>query len=83
MRVAIAIFSVPLIFFTLYLALRAYGAMQHGYTWQEMDWDGDGTTTIIEFFGASDVGKRPLIDNPKCVEYFAYKDGYPVRIVCP
>lgn len=68
----------------IYFLLRAFGSYRQGYSWQEMDWDLDGSTSIAEFFAASDIGKRETIqDIKKCVEYFAYKDGLPVKTVCP
>lgn len=67
-----------------YLGLLAFGALEHGYRWLEMDWNSDGRTTISEFFSAADIGKRAAIEGPKsCTVYYAYKDGLPVRVDCP
>ena len=75
-----AIVALPL----TYLAFIVFGALEHGYRWSEMDWDADGKTTLSEFLAAADVGKREAISGLKgCIEYYAYKDGMPVRIDCP
>jgi hypothetical protein len=68
----------------IYFVFLGEGSLEHGYSWKEMDWNQDGTTSIGEFFAASDIGKREVIlDNKKCIEYFAYKDALPVKTVCP
>lgn len=67
----------------IYLILRAIAGLSHGYSWHDMDWDQNGTTSISELFMASDTGKREIIrDGRKCIEYFAYKDGLPMKVVC-
>lgn len=67
-----------------YLSFVGLGSFENGYTWREMDWNSDGSTTLIEFFEASDVGKRPItVDGKSCNELFGYKDGQPIRVDCP
>jgi hypothetical protein len=68
-----------------YLAMWAKASRQKGYSWKEMDWDEKGYTSISDFFAATDTGKREVImkDGRRCTEYFAYKDGEPVKTVCP
>jgi hypothetical protein len=67
-----------------YVALRAIGSLMQGYSWQEMDWHQRGNTSIGDFFAASDIGKREVLrEGRKCVEYFDYKDGVPVKTICP
>ena len=67
----------------VYLGMRALAVERQGYAWDEMDWNEDGTTTLSEYFMSSDVGKRPITtDGETCVEYFHYKDGSPIRVVC-
>lgn len=49
-----------------------------------MGWQQDGNTSISDFFSASDIGKREVLHSGKmCIEYYAYKDGLPVKTVCP
>lgn len=60
-----------------------YPIWTQGYSWSEMDWDSDGTTSISELFDSGGIGKRPVTrDGAACTEYFRYKDGLPVRVVC-
>jgi hypothetical protein len=49
-----------------------------------MDWDDKGHTSMTDFLRAADVGKRPVdVNGQSCVEYFIYRDGITVKIVCP
>lgn len=67
-----------------YFGFRAISSLRQGYSWQEMDWQHRGNTSISDFFAASDIGKREVIQNGRnCTEYYAYKDGLPVKTVCP
>jgi len=67
----------------VYLVLRAAAALQQGYTWSDMDWNSDGSTSIFELFESSDIGSiSVVIDNQECIEYFRYKDGDTVKIAC-
>ncbi|MVF23294.1 hypothetical protein EVC37_16960 [Methylocaldum sp. BRCS4] len=78
------IVGVVFIFLLIYLISRASSSYRHGYSWREMDWNQDGTTSIAEVIYGSDIGKREVIRNQKaCVEYYAYKDGLPIKTVCP
>jgi hypothetical protein len=66
------------------LTFRAIISLNQGYSWKEMDWHQQGKTSLSDFFAASDIGKREIVKlNKKCVEYYAYKDGLPVKTVCP
>ena len=72
------------ILIAIYFLLRIMGSMRQGYSWHEIDWDQNGTTSISEFFAGSDIGKREIIKGEKkCIEYFAYKDGLSVKTECP
>lgn len=67
-----------------YFVLRGVSSIGQGYSWQEMDWGQKGHTSISDSFAASDIGKREILqDGKKCIEYFSYKDGLPVKVVCP
>lgn len=78
------VFAATALLLLTYLVLRAAASWKQGYSWKEMDWQQRGTTSIADFFAASDVGKRDVIVNGKsCVEYYAYKDGIPIKTVCP
>ena len=66
-----------------YIGFHAWASWQQGYTWQEMDWHQRGSTSVIDFFVASDIGKRNIVhDGIQCIEYYAYKDGLPIKMVC-
>ena len=84
MRLVIAaLLSVTILIF-IYLSLIGVAAWKQGYSWEEMDWNQKGYTSIFDFFSASDIGKRDFLVNGKfCVEYYAYKDGLPVKTTCP
>jgi hypothetical protein len=57
--------------------------IRKGYDFQEMDWNGDGNTSLREFFKSIDVGKRYVVlDNYTCVEYYTYKDLRPIKRIC-
>lgn len=82
-KINVVIAAIGLIFLAYFVAC-GISSLSHGYSWSEMDWNQDGTTSISEFFAASDIGKRSVISAGKeCIEYFAYKDGLPVKVVCP
>lgn len=66
-----------------YIIILGFASWQKQYTWDEMDWDNNGSTTLSEFFQASDIGVREKVkDGNKCMEFYAYKDGRPVKVVC-
>lgn len=68
----------------LYLLVRGAVSFKKGYSWAEMDWNQDGSTTITEFFESSDIGTRSITkDGKECVEFFSFKDGLTVKVVCP
>lgn len=53
-------------------------------TWGELDLDRDGKVTFGEASYAASFGKRATqVDGRQCTEYFAYKDGLPLKVVCP
>ena len=64
-----------------YLAFASLRAAQtYGYGVADMDWNGDGSTSLGEFFASADIGSRP---RGECREFFSLKDGLPVREDCP
>ncbi|MFD2262263.1 hypothetical protein ACFSM5_05140 [Lacibacterium aquatile] len=66
-----------------YLGWRGVLVLNQGYNWAEMDWDGDGSTSLLEVLEASDIGARDVsLGTRECREYFAYKNGQPVRVDC-
>ena len=66
----LALLVVPAFF----LGARVFSAWRAGYDWAEMDWDGKGHTTPLDFLKAAEIGKRPvLIGERACVEYFLHR----------
>ncbi len=67
-----------------YFVFRGISSWRQGYSWEEMDWGQRGSSSIADFFVASDIGKREIMrDGKRCIEYYTYKDGLPVKTVCP
>lgn len=72
-----------LILLLIYFSARGIASWKQGYSWSEMDWDQKGSTSLIDFFNASDIGKREMTINGRlCFEYYAYKDGLNVKTQC-
>jgi hypothetical protein len=84
MRLLAIVFAAILVLVLAYLVFRGIASWKQGYSWKEMDWHQRGKTSIADFFAASDIGKREIkVDGKSCIEYYAYKDGLPVKTVCP
>ena len=55
-----------------------------GLSISEMDWNGDGTTSIGEFLSTMNVGVYvEQVDGRQCRRVFRTKDGAPIRELCP
>jgi hypothetical protein len=68
----------------LYAIILAASSLSKGYSWPQMDWDNDGHTSLAEFLEAGDTGETPVtIDGKQCREVYWYKDGIPVKTICP
>lgn len=79
--IGIAIVSISPILFVI--GLLFFSAFKTGYTLKEMDWNNSGMTSISEILFAGDVGKRKInIDTLDCVEFFDFKDGLPIKLIC-
>lgn len=77
--------SVVLTFLVIiYCVFKGFASWRQGYSWGEMDWSQKGSTSIGDFFAASDIGKREVwLNGVLCVEYYSYKDGLPIKQSCP
>lgn len=52
-------------------------------TYAEMDINHGGKVEFFEADYASSYGERDVLRNDRqCLEYFAYKDGLPLKVVC-
>lgn len=68
----------------LWMAIVVAGALSRGYGWDQMDWNGDGRTTIGEFLQTEDVmTKEVVVEGRRCLRYLAMKDTMPLRTDCP
>lgn len=77
------IFGMPVILGILYTGFLAILAMTSHYSWRQMDWDGNGHTSIREALATADVLKRPVEDQSrKCTELFWAKSGLRIRLEC-
>ena len=83
-RLLTSVLLLPLFFVLLYYTWLAISAWRAGYTWEEMDWNEDGRTTVREFLATNEIGRRPVTRNGRmCVEFFRLEDRRPLRITCP
>jgi hypothetical protein len=65
------------------LAVPVVLVVKRGYSLEEMDWNGDGTTTVSEILESIDIETRRVqIDGKQCVEYYRLKDALPVKTKC-
>jgi hypothetical protein len=55
-----------------------------GLSISEMDWNGDGRTSVGEFLDTMNVGVyRTQADGRECRQVYATKDGVPLKELCP
>ncbi|WP_374653440.1 hypothetical protein [Dongia sp.] len=68
------------IFLTGALAHEVIGS---GHTDAEMDWNGDGETSLGEMLYGIDVGVRSVeVNGCPCRFFFEYKDGRSIKTMC-
>ena len=66
-----------------YITVHAYASWGKRFSWEDMDWNQNGETSLTEFFKASDVGVREIQkEDTVCKEFYDYKDGLPIKIIC-
>ncbi len=83
-RISLVISASLLVLLVLYGVSRYVVSWENNYSWNEMDWNQDGTNTLSEVLEASDVGRRAGSKGGKhCIEYYSLKDGLTVRMECP
>ena len=59
-------------------------ALAQGYSWTDMDWNGDGRTTLGEFYYGIDTIRRPVARGAlTCEEIIDLKGGRTMRVTCP
>ena len=82
-RALFLIFGMPFILGALYYGWLTIAVLRTRYTWQDMDWNADGKTSIAEFFETADVIERPVQRNGQdCVELVWSRKGTVLRVEC-
>jgi hypothetical protein len=65
------------------VAWIAYLIIRQEHSWNDMDLNSDGRTSVGELLDSIDIGRRPVkVQGRACTEMFAYKDGMPVKTIC-
>jgi hypothetical protein len=83
-RALLLIFGMPLILAVLYYGWLSVAVLRTRFSWRDMDWNGDGRTTVSEFFQTADVIERPVKrDGLACVELVWSRKGTVLRVECP
>ncbi|MBA3658022.1 MAG: hypothetical protein H0W67_00305 [Gemmatimonadales bacterium] len=78
------IFGMPLVLGVFHLFFLGIVAVRSDYAWAEMDWNGDGRTTVREALATADVIERPYAAGRQdCVELLWARTGKRIRIECP
>ncbi len=77
------ILGMPLVLAALHVAFLAVAAARSRFSWREMDWDGDGRTTLREALATADVLERPAERHGRrCVELIWARTGRRIRLEC-
>jgi len=75
--------SAVLVFVVLYVGFLAVAAYRTGYTWEEMDWNSSGRTSIFEFLRSNNIGRRGIEHRGRnCIEYYEIRTRIPFRVDC-
>jgi|ABSN01.1.fsa_nt_gi hypothetical protein len=83
-RPLLLIFGMPFIIAVLYYGWLTIAVVRTRFTWRDMDWNGDGRTSLGEFFETADVIERPVErDGRSCVELVWSRKGTVLRVECP
>ncbi|HEX20147.1 MAG TPA: hypothetical protein ENG78_04940 [Acidiferrobacteraceae bacterium] len=69
--------------FVGYWGIFLYLVSTSPLTYEQLDLNRDGKVSFTEAEYASNYGMRIINQNGKeCIEYYAYKDGLPLKVVC-
>lgn len=83
-RALALIFGMPFILAALYYGWLTIAVLRTRYSLRDMDWNGDGRTSVSEFFETADVIERPVErDGRSCVELVWSRKGTVLRVECP
>jgi hypothetical protein len=73
----------PAVLALLYYGWLALQVARTPYGWKDMDWNGDGRTTLGEYFQTADVLERAAADSaPGCIEMYSARTGRVLRTAC-
>jgi hypothetical protein len=72
------------VLFGAYWLLFGWLVISGPLTYAELDLNHDGEVSFSEADYAASYGKRAItVRNQQCTEYFAYKDGLQLKVICP
>ena len=72
------------VIFVGYWLVLAWLVFSGPLAYAELDLNHDGNVSFSEADYAASYGKRTIaVGNQQCTEYFAYKDGLTLKVVCP
>jgi hypothetical protein len=75
--------TVACFLFTAYWVIFGWMVYVSPLTYREMDFDHNGHVSYSEADYASSFGTRMYVEHGRqCTEYFAYKDGLPLKTDC-
>lgn len=82
-KVAKAILLIASVLVGGYWLLFGWVVYTSPLTYAEMDLNHDGKVEYMEMDYAASYGEKKIeMDGLQCIEYFAYKDGLPLKVVC-
>jgi len=71
------------VFVAVYWVAFAWLVYMAPMSYRELDRNHDGQVSFGEASYAASFGERAIqLNGQQCTEYFAYKDGLPLKIVC-
>lgn len=81
-KTLIALLGLLVMIFIVYGTVITYDVLSR-FSFSELDFNENGTTSLSELFTAGDLGKRPVdVNNKGCIDYFYLKDGTSFKIKC-
>ena len=73
-----------IVMFVIYWAAFGFFVWRAPLPYVSLDFNRNGSVELFEVMYAAEYGTRPVIVNGKrCMEYFALKDGFTLKVVCP
>jgi hypothetical protein len=83
-RTLLLILGMPAVLAVIYYGFLAVRVAGMPYTRAQMDWNGDGRTSLGEFFATADVIERPDTSTGRpCTALVSARTGAVHRVECP